>query len=91
MAAFCYVARDGRRRAKILSPSTTTPGEWRITSWDHIGPSGHTEHRDLETALGELVRDLDHYQPTDHEPPWLGLTVITEGRVDPLGAPPPPA
>ncbi len=93
----CWIRSDGATRAIILSPSLETPGGWRLTSWDQIGPSGHTEHSDREAAKAELRRRTGpwegipefgvkarpaEYEQVETEPTWLGLTVITSGRIE---------
>lgn len=99
MRAKCYVHVDDKR-ALILSPSLEYPGEWRVTQWDEIGPSGHTDHRTARDAFRHYRRELFgrpgckelglRPQPPDYrkaktEPPWLGLSVITNGIVEQRG------
>ncbi len=94
MALHCYVATGGDTSARILSPSTRYAGGYRITRWDHIGPSGHTEHTTAREAIRELRRDIGPwrgspalgiepraatYHRVKTEPAWLGLAVITAG------------
>ena len=80
MDAQIWIDRHVDRSAVILSPSTVYPGGWRLTRWDHVGPVGHPEHDTRAEALKRVSGE--EYQPTDTEPPWLGLTVITNGRVE---------
>lgn len=99
MFAECWTSTT-EQRALILSPSLETVGGYRLTHWDHIGPSGHTEHDTLEMAREELTRQSGpwpgvprlgikarqaEYQLTKTEPTWLGLTVITSGIVEQRG------
>lgn len=95
--AECWIPVDGEQSALILHPSTEFPGGWRLTSWDHTGPCGHTEHEDRAAAVTRLhervgpwpaVPDFEiearpgRYRRVAVEPPWLGLTVITSGVIE---------
>ena len=93
----CWIRSDGDQTALILSPSLLSPNGSRITSWDTVGPSGHTEHDTKEDARKELTRQTGPwsgcpefdipasqavYQLAETEPVWLGLTVITSGIIE---------
>ncbi len=87
MPAYCYLDTHGEPRALIVHPSTRHPGSWQLSTWDDFGPIGHTEAPTLEEAQADATRR--GYRLTDSEPPWLGLCVVSGGRLDPLGAQPP--
>ena len=84
MSAHCYVPTDGRQVAYILSPSCISEG-YRVTRWDNIGPAGHTEHATLDAARERVDYEAKYEGPfrlATRDPGWLGLTVITGGRVE---------
>jgi len=48
--------------ALILHPSTLYHNGWRITYWDELGPSGHTEHSSFDDAVADLRSQIGPWQ-----------------------------
>lgn len=52
-------------RSALAGPDMSKPGMFRLTRFDALGPSGHTEHPTLQEAILEALRQ--HYVPLGEE------------------------